>query len=123
MTDPAPETGCCPRSETARRPRSETVRRSLRALVEGTAPEQGPDAGTTPTPSVDPPRPESVVRDAEDAAADAAVAAAFLSTGRLPELDATIAEAATRGGDIVERGRAARKSLRHLDAALDRPSG
>jgi len=101
------------------RPSPDAVRRSLRALADGSAPEcrrVPADAGPADPSS---PPPESVVRDAERAAADALAAAAFLPAGRLPQLDAAITAAAARGDDtLAERGRTARESLRRLDAAV-----
>ena len=118
---------------TERSPRSEVVRRSLRALADGSAsgrhrasPDTGPcdTVSSPPAASTEPtsrPPPESVVCAAERAAADAQVAAAFLAAERLPQLDAAITTAAARGDDeFAERGRTAKKSLRRLDAALER---
>ena len=114
-------------------PSPDVVRRSLRALADSSTPgrpQDLPDTGPGDTASSPPatstkttfrPPPESVVCDAERAATDAQAAAAFLSTERLPQLDAAITTAAARGNDeFVERGRAAKRSLRRLDAALER---
>jgi hypothetical protein len=105
-------------------PSPDAIRRSLRALADGSAPGRRrvpADAGPT-DPSAPPP--ESVVRDAERAAADALAAAAFLTTGRLPHLDAAITAVAARGDDaLAERGRTARESLRRLGAALNGHAG
>jgi hypothetical protein len=114
-------------------PSPDAVRRSLRALADGSTPgrpQDFPDTGPGDTASSPPatsiettfrPPPEAVVRDAERATADAQAAAAFLSTERLPQLDAAITTAAARGDDeSADRGRAAKRSLRRLDAALER---
>ena len=108
--------GVTDRSSEADTPHPEAVRRSLRALAEGAA--QGRDSASGAT-AADA-RPASVVDDAEHAADCARRAASFLSAGRLPELDRTIATAVRNGdNDIASRGRAARESLRRLDAALE----
>ena len=113
-------------------PSPDAVRRSLRALADGSTPGRpqdlhdtgpgdtasSPPATSTETTVRSPP--ESVVRDAERAAADAQAAAAFLSAERLPQLDAAITTAAARGNDeFIERGRAAKRSLRRLDNVLN----
>jgi len=101
-------------------PRPDDVRRSLRALADGSAPRRDPTDGTSdPGPSQSP-SPDAVVRDAERAARCARDAVAFLSAGRLPDLDRAVATAARRGDDdLADRGRAARASLRRLDDALE----
>ncbi|WP_299330465.1 hypothetical protein [Haloplanus sp.] len=108
MTDRSPDVDA---------PRPDEVRRSLRALADGSASPQPADGPTShDAVSVDP---DAVVADAERAADSAREAASFLSAGRLPELDRAVATAARRDeDDIAARGRAARESLRRLDAAL-----
>ena len=100
-------------------PRPADVRRSLRALADGSAP---PQDLTDASPTADA-APERIVADAERAAECVRSAAAFLSAGRLPDLDRAVAAAARRGDDdVAARGRTARESLRRLDAALSEPS-
>lgn len=109
MTDRSPDVDA---------PRPDEVRRSLRALADGSASPRDPVDGPAP-PEIGSADPESVVADAERAARCAREAASFLSAGRLPELDRAVATAARRDeDDIAARGRAARESLRRLDAAL-----
>jgi hypothetical protein len=124
-------------------PSPDAVRRSLRALADGSVPgrhnvppEVGPDDATASPPrastdttasppeagidTASAPPPASVVREAEQAAGDARVAAAFLSAERLPHLDAAVATAVARGDDeLAERGRVARTSLQRLDSVLN----
>lgn len=100
-------------------PRPDAVRRSLRALATGSASRGGSQRDGATAPDAATATPESVVRDAERAADAAREAAAFVSAGRLPELDRAVATAARRDeDDIAARGRTARESLRRLDAAL-----
>jgi hypothetical protein len=104
------------RSSEADTPHPEAVRRSLRALAEGPAGGRDPASEAAAADA----RAASVVDDAERAADCARRAASFLSAGRLPELDRTIATAVHYGDDdVASRGRAARESLRRLDAALE----
>ncbi|SMP32812.1 hypothetical protein [Halobellus salinus] len=115
VTDRSPEV--TDRSPEVDAPRPDEVRRSLRALAHGSASSQ-PSNAPAPDETVSP-DPESVVRDAERAADSAREAASFLSAGRLPDLDRAVATAVRRDeDDTTARGRAARKSLRRLDAAL-----
>ena len=96
-------------------PRPDEVRRSLRALAEGSVRDRDPKGGAAGSDT----QPASVVADAERAADCAREAASFLSAGRLPELDRAVAAAVHHGDDdVASRGRAARESLRRLDAAL-----
>jgi hypothetical protein len=100
-------------------PRPVDVRRSLRALADGSAPPRDPPDGPPATDVTPTPHPQRIVTDAERAAACAREAATFLSAGTLADLDRAVATAARRGDDdIAARGRAARGSLRRLDAAL-----
>jgi hypothetical protein len=99
-------------------PRPAEVRRSLRALADGSVPprESAARQGTSDAAA----SPKSVVADAECAVDCACEAAAFLSGDRLPDLDRAVATAVRRGDDgVAGRGRAARESLRRLDAALN----
>jgi len=106
------------RSLDADEPHLNEVRRSLRALADGSvAPRDSTDEpAATAAASA---RSMSLVDGAERAVRSAREAASFLSAGRLTELDEAIAVAAHRGDDdVAARGRAARESLRRLDAAL-----